>query len=186
MSLSGVDTQSTEVRQGPVESDDDTGRAGAGESTAAAAMRAWALIFLASLTVMIYHFLFQFTKPSPLSTAAGVDLLPVLSFAVLIAGMIAVLGLPVAILGDALSRRLFGRRQLGVGTVAVTASLYFLGVLAFLENFLYTLEGVGLKTEESILLRLVFGVLRVSVATLGARQVARMSGRGVRITALLM
>ncbi len=189
MSWSGVDIQSTATRDQVSKerrTDFDGERAGDGWATPAAALRACALIFLASLTVMTYHLLFQFTKPSPLSTGAWLDLLPVASYAVLVALTITVVGLPVAFLVDVLSCTLLGRRQAGVGTVVVTAGMYFLGLLAFLENFLYTLEGVGLKTDNSVLLKVAFGVLAVSAGTLLARQTAKMSARGVRRMLLLM
>ena len=131
--------------------------------------RAFLLLFVACLLVAAYLFLFQVTKPSPLSNASTGQLASVFAYSVLGALALSLLALPVAVLADWLTQRRSGSAQLPLGSLVMIAAVYSLGFLALMENFVYTLAGVGLKTGDSLLVRLLFGTSALVAGTLLAR-----------------
>ncbi len=148
------------------------------------ALRTTVLIFLASCSVMTYHFLYQVTKPSPLLRATWVERVPALAYGVLVALLVTLIGVPLAIVVDRVTRRYCRDPRLAAGTVLVSGLIWISGFLAFLENFAYSLSNVGLKTEDgSVVAKLVFGVIAVSAGLLTARSLATMKPRTVRFGA---
>lgn len=155
-----------------------------GERGSSHVARAAASLLCAALLVCTYHFAFYLTKPSPLSIASVQDLLPVVGYMILLAVAVSGLLLPLARLGDIVARRV-RPDAVAVGTVVTTSFLYAAGVLTFTENLVYTSAGIGLKTDDSPGLKIVFGVLALSVGLLLGRRTSRMRPRTGRAITLL-
>ena len=140
-----------------------------------AVRRSLAVLFLAFAVVVTYHLLFQVTKPSPVSADLSWDAVsPVLGYSVLVVLGLSLACLPVAVSGDLLWRRRSGRDE-PLGSLVIAAGIYALGVLALLENLLYTVLNFGLKTDDTVTLKAGFAVAAVSLGTLCARFTAGMS-----------
>jgi len=142
-------------------------------TVAGVAARAFLLLFVACLLVVVYLFLFQVTKPSPLSTSSTGQLASVFGYSVLGALALTLLALPVAVLADWLTQRRSGSAQVLLGSLVISTAVYSLGFLALMENFVYTLTGVGLKTGDSLLVKLGFGTSALVAGTLLARLFTR-------------
>lgn len=131
--------------------------------------------------IVSYLFLYHATKPSPLSTASYTELVPVVGYAALISLALTLVGLPIALTGDALLRRWTARIHPNPGTLIVTCALYFVGVTLFLDNLLYSLLGWGLRTDDGIPLKLALSILALATSLLVARRTLEMSARSARV-----
>ena len=118
------------------------------------------------------------------------DPLPVVGYSVVVAAVLAFLTGPIALAVDLVAQRRFGRTA-PIGSLVITTFLYALGCLSFLENLLYTTTGAGLKTDDSISLKVVFAVAGVALGALVARTAAagisaRVAGRLIVIALVLL
>lgn len=119
----------------------------------------WNAPFLGFSVILLYAYVFQATKPSPLMHASVGD------HALIVAQLLGVAAtLALAHAGvSCLMRRFLGRAghiMLRIAAIAVLAT--FVAVVA--ENFMYTLFGKGLKNTDSILLRILVGYGAVRAA----------------------
>jgi hypothetical protein len=162
---------------------DNTARRGDGlasEVGMSLVARSFAMLLLASTSIFAYHFAFQLSKPSPLSSSSPSSLATVLAYVLLVALAGATIVWPLALVGDALGRRWLGPAWWPTGSTTVCAGVYALGLLAVLENFVYILTGLGLKASDSLLPRVLLGTLAVLAGVLLARMTAKLSYRSAR------
>lgn len=141
-------------------------------------IRTWVLLVLAAAAVLTYQFLFDVTKPSPIWGLGPAQLATVGAYSVLTAVGIATLLLPSAKLGDWISFKQDWPAELG--TKAWTTFLYGLGFVALLENMLYSVIEVGLKTENSFLFKISYALLGCIAGLYLTRITSALSARGVR------
>ena len=160
--------------------DVSTGSGNAGAATRGW-MRALALALVPSVAFMLYQLAYQVTKPSPLSRASWSELVPVVGFTVVVAVCTAVVATGVALLVNTLASRITGRHGSSLGTLLVTGALYAVALVAFLENFVYSATGRGMKTGDEILPKIVFLTFAVTLGFLLALRMARMAERSVRV-----
>ena len=140
----------------------------------------WIMLFIAAASVMSYHMLFQLTKPSPVSNAPASDVFSVAAYSVVIAALVASLGLPVALLLDQVTARLFGPGKTGSGVLFTAGLTYAVGYLAFLENLIYTATKAGLKTQDNTIVEAAFGVCALAFGVLTARIISNVTLRTTR------
>jgi arylsulfatase A-like enzyme len=138
------------------------------------AMRSIPMLSIALALVFCYHFLFQLSKPSPLSEASVAAVVRVISYAWVSVAALTIVLLPVAVLGDLVGNRLVRRR---VGTVPLVAGVYALGSLAVVENFTYTVFDVGLRNSNSAWLRLFVLIISLGLAVMLVRWTIGLSQR---------
>jgi arylsulfatase A-like enzyme len=143
--------------------------------------RSFAMLLLASTSIFAYHFAFQLSKPSPLSFSPPSSLATVSAYVLLVALAGATIIWPLALAGDALGRRWLGQPGVPIGSTTVCAGLYALGLLAVVENFVYILTGLGLRTSDSLWPRVTLGTLAVLAGVLLARMTAKLSSRRTRL-----
>jgi arylsulfatase A-like enzyme len=136
-----------------------------------------ARVSIALVVLLGYHFLFQVTKPSPLTEASAGAVVRVVSYGLLSVAALTVVLLPIALLGDTLGAR-WSRNQ--AGTTFTLTLVYFLGTLAAVENFAYTIFGFGLRNSNGLGLKLAFLAVAVAVAVWLARLTCGLS-RQVRL-----
>ena len=146
-------------------------------------LRAAAVVLVATFGVVAYDFLYQLTKPSPVSIAPVGDVVVVAAYAVLLSVLLTVLLLPLVVVVNLVGSRL-RPNSTGLGTVLGAGAVLAVGLLVFTENLVYSSQGVGLKTDDGVLIKLLFGVFAVSLGVLGALRLAKLRDRSVRVVAV--
>jgi arylsulfatase A-like enzyme len=136
------------------------------QSLLANAAQSAAMLSMALLIFLAYHFVFQVTKPSPLTEASAGAVVRVVSYGLISVAVLTVVLLPIALFGDTLGAR-WSRDQ--AGTTSAVGLVYFLGALVATENFAYTIFGFGLRNSNGLGLRLAFLLIAVAVAVWLAR-----------------
>ena len=147
------------------------------------------VIAVAYLAVTVYLLLFQVTKISPLSSATFEQQVNVICYAMVAVVALTIVTTPVAWVGDWAARRGRGATAPPIGTLTVVTVICSLGCLVLTENMLYTVAGVGLKTDTTAIVKFAFItfsiVAGVSLARMTVKGLASHERRVIAATAMI-
>lgn len=135
------------------------------------------MLFTMGVLVLGYSFMFQLTKPSPLSRGSLRELIEVGAYIILLAAALAVLGASLTMAFELLVRLKWPEVRRGLFPLAAVGVLAFLGLLGFTQNLAYTATNWGLNRGDDISTKLIFGVFAGAGAGLATLRLGRTGNR---------